>query len=220
MWVQVPSLGAEGTHLHLQGFWAGQAGTGETLLMDPQSSSPNTAPSRAVTAGTGGSRHPELLQDLAGVQGSCPQGWPWAVNWVRLGLSSPRSTHPKDPGPRGPSTSIISFPSFCHFSALFSFSFCTHRDGLKPKAIYSNYAEGCLQIMQQITLDLEKKISTLSFNKSISKPWKVIYRVCKCDWRGGRVKGVQRVSVKRKKTHCVIDTASCFLTLNNLLKTN
>lgn len=73
-------------------------------------------------------------------------------------------------------------------------------------------------------MDLEKKKKTITtqktlfnLNKSISKQWKVIYRVCKCNWRGGRVKGVQRVSVKRKKNRSVIDTASCFLTLNNIL---
>lgn len=152
MVVQVPSLGAEVTDLYLQGFWAGQVGPGEPLLMGPQPSSPNPGPSDPAVLSL------QELQD-SDTQGSCRT------------LQVSRAAVPKDdsgselgqawtqlPSPHRPQTvSIIFFPSLCHFSAWLCFSFSTHRDGLKPKAIYSNYAEGCLQIMQQITLDLEKK---------------------------------------------------------------
>lgn len=59
--MQVPSLGAEVTHLHLQEFWAGQAGPGEPLLVEPQPSSPKTGPSELSLQG---------LQD-SDIQGSC-----------------------------------------------------------------------------------------------------------------------------------------------------
>lgn len=57
--------------------------------------------------------------------------------------------------------------------------------------------------MKKIRLDLKKKIRKhlfFFFSKSIQKHQEVLYTVCKCNGRRGRIKGVQRVSVKRKNT--------------------